>query len=214
MAQTLNPPAPIPEEPPFGLPFNTEPGPSSWLLGQYYGNTETAYTRRREWYAGGQGLHFGMDFPAPCGTDVVAVADGLIIKVDAEEHGSGPHNLMILHDNGFASFYGHLLERPPFAELSSVTRGQVIGKTGDPDLTCTSRPHLHLEIRDRSLYYGYNPIPFIDADWDMLALVGPFSGFQYNLENPRQWQTIYDQPTVQFGGPIINEYILTWPAPQ
>lgn len=213
-AQELDPPAPIPDEPPFILPFTEPPGPSTWLLGQYYGNTDTAFNRRREWYGGGQGIHFGLDFSAPCGTPVVAIGDGMILKVDAQEHGAGPHNLMILHDNGFASFYGHLKERPAFASFSPVSQGQLIGITGDPDISCTSRPHLHLEIRSASLYYGYNPVPFIDADWDTLTLVGPFSDFQQNLENPRQWQRLEDQPTILFGGPIINDYVQPWPPPR
>jgi hypothetical protein len=44
---------------PFGLPFASPPGPSTWLLGQPYGNTVTAYRWRRAVYEAGQGLHFG-----------------------------------------------------------------------------------------------------------------------------------------------------------
>lgn len=201
------------DAPPFGLPFNTPPGPSTWLLGQLYGNTTSAYRFRTVWYAAGQGLHFGLDFAAPCGTEIVAIGDGIVVKVDAREHGSGPHNLLIRHDaQGYVSLYGHLLERPRWNVGQAVSRGEVIGLSGDPDETCTSRPHLHLEVRNLTYDIAHNPVPLIDADWDSLALVGQFgAGFQRDLYNPRRWQFMDDQPDVHFGGPLLNDYAAPWP---
>ena len=198
---------------PFGLPFNTPPGPNTWLVGQLYGNTAGAYRMRRAWYGAGQGLHFGIDFSARCGTPVVAVGEGVVSKVDALAHGAAPHNLMIEHANGYASFYGHLLERAQVEVGQAVTRGQVVGKTGDPDLTCSSRPHLHLEIRDAGSWRkAFNPVALIDADWDSLMLTGAFQrGFERDLDHPRQWQFADDQPEVQFGGPLLNDYTNPWP---
>lgn len=196
----------------FGLPFAEPPGPDTWLLGQAYGNTTGAFARRREWYRAGQGIHFGIDFSARCGTPIVAIGDGVVLKVDAPEHGSAPHNLLIAHPNGYVSLYGHLLERPPLRVGQRVRRGEVIGLTGDPDLTCTSRPHLHLEIRDRALGRAFNAHRLIDADWDALMLIGAFGrGFQRDLDDPRKWQTVFDQPDVRFGRPLINEFRNTWP---
>lgn len=197
---------------PFSLPFAEPAGPETWLLGQVYGNSVGAFARRREWYQAGQGIHFGIDFSAKCGTPVAAIGDGTVLKVDAPEHGSAPHNLLIAHPNGYTSLYGHLLERPSVNVGDSVKRGQVVAKTGDPDLTCTSRPHLHLEIRDRALGRAFNAHRLIDADWDMLSLVGSFGrGFQRDLDDPRKWQSVYDQPDIRFGGPLINEFANTWP---
>ena len=196
---------------PFGLPFADPPGPSTWLLIQGYGNTTTAYRWRVSQYGAGQGLHVGLDLSARCGTPVVAVGDGVVRKVDAAEHGAGPHNLMIDHGNGYVSFYGHLYETPHLTPGQPVTRGEVIALTGDPDLTCTSRPHLHLEIREsQGLRVAYNPVTLIDADWDALSLTGP-RGFQRDLDNPRQWQFLDDQPDVAFGGPLLNQYAHPWP---
>ncbi len=198
--------------PPFGLPFSIPPGPSTWYVIQFYGNTQSSYVWRHQWYGAGQGMHFGVDFAARCGTEVVAIGDGIVTKVDAGEHGAGPHNLMIIHpDEGYASFYGHLLEAPLLLEGQGVRRGQVIGLTGDPDLTCTSRPHLHLEIRDLSYWRAFNPIPLIDADWESLALFGPLRPFQRDLDNPRRWVTPSDQPTISFGGDMLNDYEHPWP---
>lgn len=199
--------------PPFQLPFQDPPGASTWLFGQAYGNTAGAYRRRDSTYAAGQGLHFGVDLSARCGYPVVAIGDGVVAKVDAFEHGSRPHNLMIDHPNGYASFYGHLFERPELVPGQSVQAGQVVAQVGDPDGTCTSRPHLHLEIRNAGAYNrAYNPIPLIDADWDSLSLAGPFGrGFARDLSEPRRWQSLYDQPEVAFWGARLNDYESPWP---
>lgn len=200
------------EAPPFGLPLADPPGPDTWLLGQVYGNSSGAFVRRREWYGAGQGIHFGIDFSARCGTQVVAIGDGTVLKVDAREHGSLPHNLLIAHPNGYTSLYGHLLERPKLSVGQQVKKGEPIALTGDPDVTCTSRPHLHLEIRDRTLGRALNAHKLIDTDWESLALAGSFGrGFQRDLDDPRKWQTLSDQPDIRFGGPLINEFENTWP---
>lgn len=199
----------------FSLPFVDPPGPDTWLLGQVYGNSTGAFARRREWYGAGQGIHFGIDFTARCQTPVLAIGDGTVLKVDAPERGSAPHNLLIAHDtpNGsYVSLYGHLFERSLLRVGQRVRRGEAVGLSGDPDLTCTSRPHLHLEIRNRQLNTAYNAHRLIDADWDALALVGSFGrGFQRDLAEPRKWQTLFDQPDIRFGGLLINEFAHTWP---
>jgi murein DD-endopeptidase MepM/ murein hydrolase activator NlpD len=205
--------AQIAEPPPFRLPFQDPPGPHTWLLGQTYGNTTGAYRQRFTSYAAGQGLHFGVDLSARCGYEIVAIGDGVVTKVDALEHGSAPHNLMIDHPNGYASFYGHLLERPDLVVGQTVQAGQIVAKVGDPDESCTSRPHLHLEIRNAGQYNrAFNPLTLIDAGWDNLALVGSFGrSFERDLSNPRLWQNLYDQPETTFGGLHLNDYSSPWP---
>lgn len=205
------PPAEPPDPPPFILPFASPPGPDTWLLGQPYGNTTGAYFQRNIFYQAGQGLHFGLDFSTPCGTEIIAIGDGIVSEVDGR-HGSLPHNLMIDHPNGYSSFYGHLLERPRLSPGQRVSQGQVVALSGDSFGTCRSAPHLHLEIRNNLHTRAFNPVPLIQADWDSLSLVGSFNrGFERDLAHPRRWQTIYDQPDVIFGGPLLNEYSQPWP---
>lgn len=134
-------------------------------------------------------------------------------EVDNACHGAGPHNLMIDHPNGYASFYGHLLGRPNLRRGQEVRAGEVVALTGDPDLTCSGRPHLHLEIRNAPGYsLAYNPIPLIDADWERIALVGGFPvGFERDLNDPRRWQTLADQPVIEFGEALLNNYAEAWP---
>ncbi len=201
---------------PFSLPFNVPPGPSAWLAGQQYGNTIGAYNNGKYWYGAGQGLHFGLDLSAPCGTPVVAIADGVVDQVDNFTFGLLPHNLTIVHpDLPYTSVYGHLLERPNLRKGQIVKRGEVIARTGDPDNTCVSRPHLHLEIRSRDYRTTYNPSNLVDADWSMLSTIGSFGSgvFAKDLYNPNRWQIIGDQPDIKLSGATLNRYRAVWPPP-
>jgi murein DD-endopeptidase MepM/ murein hydrolase activator NlpD len=197
---------------PLGLPFNTAPGPSTWVIGQQYGNTSGAYNWGKYWYGAGQGLHFGIDFTTPCQTPIVAVADGVVDFTDNFSHGSAPHNLAIRHqDLGLISFYGHLYRRPTVQRGQPVKRGEVVALSGDPDSTCISRPHLHLEIRSLNYQIAYNPAALIDADWAGLSAIGYSGRFVKDLYHPDRWQTIDDQPNVRFGDRILNGYDAAWP---
>lgn len=201
-----------PTEHPFQLPFAAPPGPTTWLLAQPYGNTIDAYYQRNTTYGKSGGIHFGVDFAAPCGTEIVAIADGIVFAVDGP-FGSPPHNLMIDHPQvGYASMYGHLLERSWLIPGQQVKQGQVIALVGEAGGDCSLRPHLHLEVRDLGHLHKYNPAIFINANWNNLAMIGSSNrSFMHDLAAPRKWQTFYDQPAAQIGGPIINNFENTWP---
>ena len=203
-----------PVQRPFSLPFATPSSVQTWLLEQHYGNTQEAFVYGKYWYAAGQGLHFGVDFEAPCGTPVVAIGDGVVRAIDNSSFGAQPHNLVIQHEAlGYASVYGHLRARSPLMLGQPVQRGQVIGEVGDPDGTCRSRPHLHLEIRALDYRAVYNPATLIEADWDALAQLGrPFGiAFARDLNAPRRWQSILDQPIIQMGNATLNNYERAFP---
>jgi hypothetical protein len=204
------------QQKPFILPVALPPGPGTWLLGQPYGNTTGAFLRGDDWYRAGQRLHFGLDLSMPCGTPLVAVGDGEVVAVSDLSFGSAPHNLLIRHDAGYISLYGHLLERPSLVPGARVVQGQQVALSGDPDLTCTSRPHLHFEIRALGFRTAYNPVDLIEADWHALALVGQFRYpmFQQDLNNARRWMSLDDQPDVVFGGEALNRYSATFPQPE
>ncbi|TFH34468.1 MAG: M23 family metallopeptidase [Anaerolineales bacterium] len=197
---------------PFRLPFAGDPGPNTWLLIQVYGNTTFAYQYRNSVYYAGQGIHFGIDLAAPCGTEILAIGDGEVYSVDSW-HGAGPHNLLINHENGYASLYGHLLVRADVQPGQKVKAGEVVGLSGDPDRTCNSRPHLHLEIRDRETHaQAFNPIILIQADWERISQYGGQPvGFQQASVDTQRWTDMYDQPETKFGHPLLNDYELSWP---
>jgi hypothetical protein len=210
--------SPPPDEPlaqeqrPFQLPFAVTSGPDTWLMAQPYGNTTGAYYRRYTQYGASGGIHFGVDLSAPCGTELVSIADGVVFAVDGP-FGAAPHNLMIDHPQwGYASMYGHLLEAPDLMPGQAVKQGEAVALVGDSSGRCYRRPHVHLEIRDLNHIRKYNPATLIEADWDGLALIGS-SGrdFMRDLAEPRKWQTLHDQPEARTGGPIINDFENTWP---
>ncbi len=197
----------------FGLPFQGSPGPATWFVRQWYGNTRWAYRQRRALYGQGQGFHFGVDFFAPCGTSIVAIGDGTVIAIDGP-YGAAPHNLLIRHPNGWVSLYGHLLSRSSLRVGQTVRQGDVVAQSGAPTgADCDTHPHLHLEIRDSSLGGATNPVNLIEADWYNLTLGADNEGLQFQLDltQPDRWQTIYDQPTVRFGGSLFNDYGRTAP---
>ncbi|MEM7034653.1 MAG: M23 family metallopeptidase [Chloroflexota bacterium] len=210
-AQPVNAQEPS-EARPFILPFAVPPGPDTWVFGQTYGNTVAAYFQRFTTYGRSGGIHFGLDLAARCGTEIVAIADGVVFAIDGP-FGSPPHNLMIDHPQlGYASMYGHLLEAPDLIPGQQVQQGEVIALSGDSFATCDRRPHLHLEIRDLNHSIKYNPLTLINANWDNLALLRPFGNrLQRDMTEPRKWQNIYEQPSVFTAGPIVNDFAETYP---
>ncbi len=198
----------------FGLPFSNSPSLGGWRVRQWYGNTHWAYRQRNALYSAGQGLHFGVDFFASCGTPVLAIGDGVVSAIDGP-YGSAPHNLLIRHSNGYASLYGHLQQRSSLRVGQSVKQGEAVAISGVPaGADCDTHPHLHLEIRTSDLGGTVNPVNLIEADWPNLTLGLPGEGleFELNLDEPTRWQTIYDQPAVRFGGALLNNYSRPWPV--
>lgn len=198
----------------FALPFSGPPGAAGWHVRQWYGNTRWAYRQRRALYGQGQGLHFGVDIFANCGTPVLAIGDGTVAAVDGP-YGSAPHNLLIRHANGYVSLYGHLFQRSQLRVGQRVRQGEQVALSGVPSgADCDTHPHLHLEIRTSGLGSTVNPLPLIEADWPTLTLGLPGEGleFELDLDNPARWQTIYDQPDVRFGAALLNDYARPWPG--
>lgn len=200
------------EQPSFSLPMTGEPGPSTWFVTQWYGNTVSAARNAEDLYAAGQGIHFGVDFAAPCGTEVVAIGDGVVFAVDGP-YGSAPHNVVVEHSNGYYSLYGHLEVRSSLQAGQPVSRGDRVGQVGDPaGADCVRAPHVHLEIRRNGMSEAVNPVPLIDADWRRLTAGASISGggFAVDLENPARWQHIAEQPPIRFQGPRLNDYSHEW----
>lgn len=193
----------------FRSPFATLPGPTTWFIGQWYGNTIWAHDNP---YSTGQGLHFGIDFNTVCGTQVLAIGDGVVFAVDGP-YGAAPHNLVIEHPNGFLSLYGHLLERPTIAVGTPVRAGDPVALSGDPAGRCDLDPHLHLEIRRAGMRETVNPVPLMNLDWRRATAGIRRNGttFERDPDNPGRWATIADQPDVAFGGVLLNRYGRGWP---
>jgi murein DD-endopeptidase MepM/ murein hydrolase activator NlpD len=98
--------------------------------------------------------HAGLDFGAAEGTEVYAARDGAISLV-SENSVYGRH-IVITHDDGWTSLYGHLSEVLETAG-NKVKSGDLIGKTGATGLV--SGPHLHFELRQNG--QARNPEPLL-----------------------------------------------------
>lgn len=98
---------------------------------QHFGQKDAALTG---------GTHQGVDFYAPVGTPVKAVATGKVTLVG--EHPTAGKRIWIQHD-GWTSKYFHLSEYAVSVGMV-VSEGQIIGKTGNTGLV--TGPHLHLQF--------------------------------------------------------------------
>lgn len=91
--------------------------------------------------ANGNGIHTGVDYPAPSGTIVVAARPGVVRYSD---HGSafGFHQVDLVADDGTRDFYAHMSERS-VPNGTRVAAGQRIGRVGSEGNS--TGPHLHFE---------------------------------------------------------------------
>ena len=118
-----------------------DPGKSSGWIYPVPGHTSVSsnYGYRKDPFSGGSSFHNGIDFPAPGGTPVVAVADGVVVW--ANYNATAGNWTGIKHSNGITSVYMH-----QSAILVSagqhVSQGQTIGLVGTTGSSTGN--HLHL----------------------------------------------------------------------
>jgi murein DD-endopeptidase MepM/ murein hydrolase activator NlpD len=98
---------------------------------------------------GGIEPHLGIDYAAPIGTPVWAVANGTVIFCGWVE-GFGKH-VAIKHPNGYVSYYSHLSRYgPKVKEGKRVEQKQVIGYVGSTGLS--TGPHLDFRLSKNSKF--------------------------------------------------------------
>jgi murein DD-endopeptidase MepM/ murein hydrolase activator NlpD len=87
-------------------------------------------------------FHPGVDVRAPRGSEVVAMADGVVIEANFSTSGYGKH-VRILHDGEVISLSAHLdtLLVKAGDKINKGTQIGTIGMTG-----WTTGPHLHFEV--------------------------------------------------------------------
>ena len=105
--------------------------------------------------------HRGVDFRAPAGTAVEALAQGRVIM--AQSHYYAGNSLYIDHGNGVVSLYFHL-SRFDVSPGQMVKKGQVIGRAGSTGRS--TGPHLHLSICVQGQLV--DPLPLIEKTTDQL----------------------------------------------
>lgn len=101
-------------------------------------------------------MHYGVDLGYPTGTPVVAAFSG-IVRISQPSAGGYGNLIVIRHDNGLETYYGHLSKRL-VNPGQMVHSGDTIGLGGNTGRSYGS--HLHFETR----YLGipFNPNKIID----------------------------------------------------
>lgn len=98
---------------------------------------------RRHPILGGVRPHYGVDYAAPAGTPVWAVADGTVLSVGW--NGGFGKQVIVRHMNGYKSYYGHLSRYGPGIRKGlRVTQKQIIGFVGSTGLS--TGPHLDYRL--------------------------------------------------------------------
>ena len=90
-------------------------------------------------------MHSGVDYAAPTGTDILAIADGKVVSVGPK--GANGNLVILSHPNGMQSLYAHMsrFHRKMKAGVE-VKQGEVIGYVGSTGRS--TGPHLHLAVKD------------------------------------------------------------------
>ena len=88
--------------------------------------------------------HTGTDYRAAIGTPIRAPLDGSVINTPVNTGGGYGLSIDIDHGDGIMTRFGHL-SRSLVNRGSRVTKGDIIGYTGNSGLS--TGPHLHYEIR-------------------------------------------------------------------
>lgn len=146
------------------------------LFGQFHGYTQISspFGKRNSPTAGASSFHYGCDIPAPPGTNIIAIADGIITFRNFL--GAGGFTITLSFAN-FKVSYCHV--NPNFiVEIGDfVKQGQVIAyvgpknvygvpgnnykdENGNPTNGATTGPHLHLGFRVDNQYK--NPMDFFN----------------------------------------------------
>ncbi len=96
--------------------------------------------------------HLGIDYAAPTGTPVSAVADGRVTFVGWK--GGYGNFVEITHSSGYVTTYGHLSRFSSNAKKGKrVSQGQVIGYVGMTGIA--TGPHLDFRIKHNGKFLNY-----------------------------------------------------------
>jgi murein DD-endopeptidase MepM/ murein hydrolase activator NlpD len=97
--------------------------------------------------------HLGVDYGAPTGSSVIAVAAGAVVA--AGYSGAGGNTVHLKHPGGFETYYLHLSAFGPGLRAGAhVTQGQLIGRVGMTG--SATGPHLDYRVKKNGAFV--NPV--------------------------------------------------------
>jgi murein DD-endopeptidase MepM/ murein hydrolase activator NlpD len=126
-------------------------------IGPVKGMISYGFGWRRDPFTGQRAFHKGMDVVAPRGTEIMAPADGVVIK--ASRFSSYGKVVYLSHGNGLTTRYAHL-EGFAVKAGQEIKRGDVIGYLGSTGRSLGA--HLHYEVLVNNT--KVNPIQYILDD--------------------------------------------------
>ena len=99
-------------------------------------------------------FHRGVDIPGKTGTNVLAVADGVVVR--SEQKGNYGWLVEIDHGDGYSTLYSH--NRANLVqEGETITKGQVIAEIGSTGRS--TGPHVHFEVMKKGK--NINPVKYL-----------------------------------------------------
>ena len=111
-------------------------------------------SRRNPFGGEGREVHEGLDIAVDFGTPVAATADGLIVY--AAPHAGYGNLVIVYHNNGITTRYGHLSKITVEAG-QRIRRGDQIGHAGSTGRS--TGPHVHYEIREND--QAVDPVRYV-----------------------------------------------------
>ena len=133
--------------------LQAEASPSGRPIRQ--GWLSSAFGWRNDPITGKRAFHPGLDFSGPFRSDVVAVASGVVTRVESR-FGNYGNMIEIDHGRGYATRYAHN-DEILFAPGDKVSKGQTIALLGSSGRS--TGPHVHFEVRRDGK--AINPIDFV-----------------------------------------------------
>jgi murein DD-endopeptidase MepM/ murein hydrolase activator NlpD len=153
--------------PVVATPAPAAPSAGGGLLIPVQGVTVSSLVDTYEQSRGQGRRHHAIDIMAPRGTPVLAVADGVVMKLFQSERG-GITLYELAPDRRTIYYYAHLDRYAAgIAEGKPLRRGQVLGYVGDTGDADPGNYHLHFEVSttaDPKKYWGgtpQNPYPLL-----------------------------------------------------
>jgi len=105
------------------------------------GYISSVFGQRMDPFSGEEAFHKGIDFAADAGSDVLAVASGIVTWAGPRE-GYGML-VEVTHPNGYATRYAHN-SKVSVSVGDTVERGQVLATVGSTGRS--TGPHVHFEV--------------------------------------------------------------------
>lgn len=102
-------------------------------------------------------MHYGVDLSGAKGTQIYAVADGVVSNRNTNDIGG--NQLMLMHPNGYQSGYSHL-SKYHVNIGDKIQQGQLIAEVGTTGRA--TGPHLHFSVKDPQKNF-VDPMLFIPA---------------------------------------------------